>query len=163
MAAEKNEPMASDSETDVPKELPKDSAHGWVVVAASSSSLFLYMGVIYSWGIVQADLAKKSNMSLTALTFVGSLAASFMCSICIPVRKCIQRFGYQKTAFAGALLLGLGEFLSSWVTEHVGALFVTHGVIFGIGGGMTILVRQTYLFSMRLYHLTEVSPVQRRH
>lgn len=142
--SEKSEPVQSDSEAHShPKQPPKDGAHGWIVVAAASSSLFLYMGVIYSWGILQAELNKTSHMSLTSLTFVGSLAASFMCSICIPVRKCIRRFGYQKTAFAGALLLGLGEFLSSWVTDYLGALFVTHGVIFGIGGGLTILVRYT--------------------
>ncbi|KAE8381864.1 hypothetical protein BDV26DRAFT_254769 [Aspergillus bertholletiae] len=52
----------------------------------------------------------------------------------------IRRWGYQRTALVGAVLMGLGEFLASWVTEYVGALFVMHGIIFGIGGGMTILV-----------------------
>ncbi|KAM3506968.1 hypothetical protein MY11210_007341 [Beauveria gryllotalpidicola] len=116
-----------------------DSWRGWIVVAASASALFVFMGVIYSWGILQADLAHKSNMSLTTLTFVGSLATSFMTSICIFVGKAVRRFGYRETAIAGAILLGLGEFASSWVTHHLGALFVTHGVIFGVGGGLTIL------------------------
>ncbi|ATY60992.1 fungal specific transcription factor [Cordyceps militaris] len=116
-----------------------DSWRGWIVVTASASSLFVFMGVIYSWGILQADLAHKSNMSLTTLTFVGSLATSFMTSICIFVGKSVRKFGYRETAIAGAILLGLGEFASSWVTHHLGALFVTHGVIFGVGGGLTIL------------------------
>ncbi|XWW94981.1 hypothetical protein V2A60_002931 [Cordyceps javanica] len=116
-----------------------DGWRGWIVVTASASSLFVFMGVIYSWGILQADLARKSNMSLTTLTFVGSLATSFMTSICIFVGKAVRKFGYRETAIAGALLLGLGEFVSSWVTHHLGALFVTHGVIFGVGGGLTIL------------------------
>jgi len=38
------------------------------------------------------------------------------------------------------VLLGLGEFLSSWFSGHLGALFVTHGILFGVGGGLTILV-----------------------
>lgn len=117
-----------------------DGWRGWIVVTASASSLFVFMGVIYSWGILQANLAHKSNMSLTTLTFVGSLATSFMTSICIFVGKAIRRFGYRQTAIAGAILLGLGEFASSWVTHHLGALFITHGVIFGVGGGLTILV-----------------------
>ncbi|KGQ12468.1 putative transporter MCH4 [Beauveria bassiana D1-5] len=116
-----------------------DGWRGWIVVAASASALFVFMGVIYSWGILQADLARKSNMSLTTLTFVGSLATSFMTSICIFVGKAVRRFGYRETAIAGAIFLGLGEFASSWVTHHLGALFVTHGVIFGVGGGLTIL------------------------
>ncbi|KAJ6785953.1 hypothetical protein PWT90_03903 [Aphanocladium album] len=116
-----------------------DGWRGWIVVAASASSLFVFMGVIYSWGILQANLAHKSNMSLTTLTFVGSLATSFMTSICIFVGKAVRKFGYRETAIAGAILLGLGEFASSWVTHNLGALFVTHGVIFGVGGGLTIL------------------------
>lgn len=124
-----------------------DSWRGWIVVTASASSLFVFMGVIYSWGILQADLAHKSNMSLTTLTFVGSLATSFMTSICIFVGKSVRKFGYRETAIAGAILLGLGEFASSWVTHHLGALFVTHGVIFGVGGGLTILVRRNASFA----------------
>ncbi len=120
-----------------------DGWRGWVVVAASSCSLFTFMGVIYSWGIIQAHLARNSGMSLTSLTFVGSLATSFQTSICIFVGKSVRKFGYRKTAIAGAILLGLGEFASSWVTHHLGALFVTHGVIFGLGGGLTILVSLT--------------------
>ena len=123
-------------------DLQIDSWRGWVVVAASASSLFVFMGVIYSWGILQANLAHNSNMSLTTLTFVGSLATSFMTSICVFVGKAVRKFGYRETAIAGAILLGLGEFASSWVTHNLGALFVTHGVIFGVGGGLTILVRR---------------------
>ncbi|KAJ2982313.1 hypothetical protein NQ176_g1469 [Zarea fungicola] len=116
-----------------------DGWRGWVVVTASALSLFVFMGAIYSWGILQAKLARESNMSLTTLTFVGSLATSFMTSACIFVGKSMRKFGYRETAVAGAVLLGLGEFASSWVTHNLGALFITHGVIFGVGGGLTIL------------------------
>jgi MFS family permease len=117
-----------------------DGWRGWIVVTAAACSLFVFMGVIYSWGIIQTNLARNSDMSLTSLTFVGSLATSFQTSICIFVGKAVRKFGYRRTAIAGALLLGLGEFASSWVTHHLGALFVTHGVMFGVGGGLTILV-----------------------
>ncbi|KAM4068062.1 major facilitator superfamily protein [Hirsutella rhossiliensis] len=116
-----------------------DGWRGWVVVAASSCSVFCYMGVIYSWGILQAEIAQQTTLSLTSLTFVGSLATSFLASISILVGKAIRRYGYGKTAFAGAFLLGLGEFLSSWVVDRLGALVVTHGILFGVGGGLTIL------------------------
>ena len=141
------EPMAvSDEETgsegctELKDEQRYDGWRGWVVVAAASFSLFTFMGVIYSWGIIQARLARDSSMPLTSLTFVGALATSFQPSICIFVGRAVRKFGYRKTALAGAVLMGLGEFASSWVTNHLGALFVTHGVIFGVGGGLTILV-----------------------
>lgn len=132
-----------ESETATPLKNDDDAVdgwRGWVVVAASSCSVFCYMGVIYSWGILQAKIAEQTSLSLTSLTFVGSLATSFMASVSILVGKAIRRFGYRKTAFAGAFLLGLGEFLSSWVVDRLGALFFTHGILFGVGGSLTILV-----------------------
>ncbi|KND88350.1 hypothetical protein TOPH_06919 [Tolypocladium ophioglossoides CBS 100239] len=69
--------------------------------------------------------------SLTSLTFVGSLATSFMASICILVGKAIRRFGYRRTALAGAVMMGLGGVLPSWGVDRLGALFVPHGVLFG--------------------------------
>ncbi|GJN79867.1 hypothetical protein PLIIFM63780_003389 [Purpureocillium lilacinum] len=141
MADEKDASSGTETplESGEPKWQDHDGWRGWIVVAASACSLFIYMGVIYSWGILQSRIADDTGMSLTSLTFVGSLATSFMCSICIFVGKAIRRFGYRRTAMLGALLLGLGEFLSSWFSGHLGALFVTHGILFGVGGGLTIL------------------------
>lgn len=117
-----------------------DSWRGWIVVAAASCSLFIYLGVIYSWGVLAAELVKTTSFSLTTLTFVGSLATSFMVSLSILVGMTIRRLGYQKTAFVGAILMGLGEFLASWVTDHLAGLFICHSVLFGVGGGLTIMV-----------------------
>ncbi|GLI77722.1 hypothetical protein PoHVEF18_006015 [Penicillium ochrochloron] len=116
-----------------------DSWRGWLVVAAASCSLFIYLGVIYSWGVLAAELVKTTSFSLTTLTFVGSLATSFMVSLSILVGMTIRRFGYQKTAFVGAILMGLGEFLASWVTDNLAGLFICHSVLFGVGGGLTIM------------------------
>ncbi|KAG6009869.1 hypothetical protein E4U21_000971 [Claviceps maximensis] len=116
-----------------------DTWRGWIVVTAASCSLFMYMGVIYSWGIIQAKLADTRGYSLTTLTFVGSLAASFMVSLCILVGHMVRKYGYRDVALAGAVFLGLGELLSSWAVSHLWALFITHGILFGVGGGLTIL------------------------
>lgn len=135
---------------DVDKPEPDvDGWRGWVVVAAASCSLFVYMGVVYSWGILQAEIARSTSCSLTSLTFVGSLATSFMASISIFVGVMIRKYGYRNTALAGALLLGLGELLSSCVIGRIGALFVTHGILFGVGGGLTILVCLTAMLPPR--------------
>ncbi|KNG83835.1 monocarboxylate transporter [Aspergillus nomiae NRRL 13137] len=136
-------PITAASEPSQPDHDVMDGWRGWVVVGAASCSLFVYLGIIYSWGVLQVKLLESASSSLTTLTFVGSLATSFMVSSSIPVGLMIRRWGYQRTALAGAVLMGLGEFLASWVTEHVGALFVTHGIIFGVGGGLTILTCST--------------------
>ncbi|KAJ5666987.1 hypothetical protein N7462_011396 [Penicillium macrosclerotiorum] len=116
-----------------------DGWRGWLVVTAASCSLFVYLGIIYSWGVIETELVKSTAFSLTTLTFVGSLATSFMVSISILVGMSIRRFGYRRTAFVGAILMGLGEFLASWVTGSLAGLFICHSVLFGVGGGLTIL------------------------
>lgn len=117
-----------------------DAPAGWIPVAAGALSLFVYLGVIYSWGILQIRLVETTGASLTTLTLVGSLATSFMISVSVPAAAAVRRFGPSTTALVGGCLMGLGEFLASWTTRHVGALFVLHGLVFGVGGGLSIFV-----------------------
>ncbi|CAJ0547089.1 Ff.00g017160.m01.CDS01 [Fusarium sp. VM40] len=126
-----------------PAEVEFDNPRGWIAVAAAACSLFVYLGVIYSWGIMQVRLVEVTGTSLTTLTFVGSLATSFMISLSILSGIAIRKLGYQKTALLGGILMGLGEFLASWTVRHIGALFAFHGVIFGIGGGLSIFACST--------------------
>ena len=134
----------SNSTTSNPPFTP-DTLAGWIPVAAGSLSLFVYLGVIYSWGIMQIRLVGTTGSSLTTLTLVGSLATSFMISVSVPAAAAVRRFGHSTTALAGGCLMGLGEFLASWVTGHAGALFVLHGLVFGAGGGLSIFVSWPYL------------------
>ncbi|KAJ4031236.1 hypothetical protein NW758_012589 [Fusarium oxysporum] len=133
----------SESPTPTQPAVEFDNPKGWIAVAAAACSLFVYLGVIYSWGIMQVRLVEVTGTNLTTLTFVGSLATSFMISLSILSGIAVRKLGYQKTALAGGVLMGLGEFLASWTTKHVGALFVFHGVIFGIGGGLSIFACST--------------------
>ncbi|CCE32124.1 related to protein MCH2 (monocarboxylate permease homolog) [Claviceps purpurea 20.1] len=116
-----------------------DTFRSWIVAIAASVNLFMYMGIIYAWGVLQTKIADSRGYSLTTLTFVGSLATSFMVSLCILVGHLVRRFGYREVALAGAVFLGLGEILSSWVVGHLWALFITHGILFGVGGGLITL------------------------
>lgn len=140
-----------------------DTLRSWIVAIAASVNLFMYMGIIYAWGILQTKIADSRGYSLTTLTFVGSLATSFMVSLCILVGHLVRRFGYREVALAGAVFLGLGEILSSWVVGHLWALFITHGILFGVGGGLITLVRWPFClasclsFSLSLFLLNSSS------
>lgn len=131
---------ASSSNSTHSKDFRHDTWRGWIPVGAAACTLFVYLGVIYSWGIMQIKLVETTSSSLTTLMFVGSLATSFMISISILAGMAVRKIGYQATALAGACLMGLGEFLASWATAHIGALFVLHGLVFGVGGGLSIFV-----------------------
>lgn len=129
-----------------PEEQTYDDRKAWITVAASSLTMFVYLGVIYSWGIMQVRLVETTSSSLTTLTFVGSLGTSFMICFSIVSDKIVCRIGYRMSALIGGFFMGLGEVLASWTTHHVVALFFLHGLVFGLGGGLCVFV-STLFFS----------------
>ncbi|KAK1490883.1 major facilitator superfamily transporter [Colletotrichum cuscutae] len=87
---------------------------------------------------MQVKLVKTTGSSLTTLTFVGSMATSFMICFSIVSDKIISRIGYRLAALIGGFFMGLGEVLASFTTYHVVALFFLHGLVFGLGGGLCV-------------------------
>jgi hypothetical protein len=110
-----------------------DGNYGWVVVFGCSVITFWFVGTCYSWGIIQAALLKQGLSSSTTLSFVGSLTVSFNSTLAIINARVIRRLGARSMALLGVSLLGLGEILSGFLTHHIGGLFVTVGIIMGIG------------------------------
>jgi hypothetical protein len=53
-----------------------DSAEGWKVVVAGASIFFVYLGLVYSYGIVQLHLERKQLANVPTLSFIGSVAVS---------------------------------------------------------------------------------------
>ncbi|KFZ09839.1 hypothetical protein V502_08449 [Pseudogymnoascus sp. VKM F-4520 (FW-2644)] len=94
-----------------------DGGYGWVVVFACSVLCFWFVGTTYSWGVIQAALVKQNLSSPATLSFVGSLTWA----------------GARNTALAGITLFGGGQILSGFTAHSVPGLFVTMGVIMGMG------------------------------
>lgn len=117
-----------------------DKNEGWGSVAAGSAIFFVYLGLIYSYGIVQLHLNEAQLASVSTLAFVGSVGASLSPLTGLVVARIINRIGYRATAFVGSVFLGLGEFTAGWATKSVPALFVTQGFLFGIGCSLLYLV-----------------------
>lgn len=120
-----------------------DTNEGWPVALAGAATFFVYLGLIYSYGIVQLHLAKRQLASVPTLSFIGSVAAAISPLACTIVARIINRIGYRATAITGAFFLGLGEFTAGFSTKSVPAMFITQGVLFGIGGALTFLVCPT--------------------
>ncbi|PIG88151.1 monocarboxylate transporter [Aspergillus arachidicola] len=120
-----------------------DKKEGWPVVAAGSAIFFVYLGLVYSYGIVQLHLADAHLASASTLSFIGSLGAAMSPLMGMIVARIIKRIGYRATAFIGSIFLGLGEFTAGWSTQSVPAMFATQGVLFGTGAAMLFLPAAT--------------------
>lgn len=131
-----------DAEAESPQpSTPWDVKEGWLVVLGGSAIFFVFLGLVYSYGIVQLHLEQRGLAKVSTLSFIGSVSAAISPLTCTVTARIIKRFGYRTTALAGSVLLGLGEFTAGFSTKSVPAMFVTQGFLFGIGAGLLFLVR----------------------
>ncbi|ORY21217.1 major facilitator superfamily domain-containing protein [Naematelia encephala] len=129
-----------------------DGGYGWVVIFSCAVITWWFVGTTYSWGILQASLVEAGLSSSSTLSFVGSLTVTCIAVLAIVNARVIRALGARYTGVLGILLLGLGEVLGGFCTHNVGGLFVTVGIIMGIGSSlcfMTVSVTPAQYFSKK--------------
>ncbi|PWY84805.1 MFS general substrate transporter [Aspergillus heteromorphus CBS 117.55] len=120
-------------------EVPEGGA-GWVVIAGCAVITWWFIGTSYCWGVMQAALVKEGVSSASTLSFVGSLAPACISFLGIPNARVIRQLGTQVSALLGIFLLGLGGILSGFAFKEIGGLFVTAGVVMGVGTSLCFMV-----------------------
>lgn len=76
---------------------------------------------------------EKGLSTPATLSYVGSLAVSLISCMAILNARIIRAIGAQRTTFLGILLLGVSEIISSFTLSNLAGLFITSGVILGLG------------------------------
>ncbi|KAH7930880.1 MFS general substrate transporter [Leucogyrophana mollusca] len=109
-----------------------DGGYGWVI-AAACSVMSMFVGLLYSWGVMQAYLAKQNVASDSTLAFIGSTAVAGVAVFAIISTHLIRIAGTRNASLISCALMTSAQFLSSWITSSIGGLFVTNGVILGLG------------------------------
>ncbi|KXJ89732.1 monocarboxylate permease Mch4 [Microdochium bolleyi] len=123
------------ADADVP-----DGGQGWVVIAGCSVITWWYLGMSYSWGIVQAALVERGLAPASTLSWIGALCVTFNSIGALVWAKFIRKVGTRQAAIFGVLCLGTGSIMSGFCTENVGGLFFTSGVLMGLGTSLTFLL-----------------------
>ena len=113
--------------------LAPDGGYGWVIVCACSVLAFWFVGTSYSWGVLQAALVERHLSAPSTLAFIGSLTATCISLLALVNARIIRVLGARNAGLIGVTLLGGGGILSGFSTGNVGGLFVTTGVIGGVG------------------------------
>jgi hypothetical protein len=110
-----------------------DGGYGWVVVVACSVLTFWFVGTAYSWGVLQAALVEQNVSAPSTLAFIGSLTATCISLLALVNARMIRVLGARNAGLVGVALLGCGGVLSGFSTGNVGGLFVTTGIVEGVG------------------------------
>jgi OFA family oxalate/formate antiporter-like MFS transporter len=113
----------------------------WIVVIGAIL-IQLALGTIYSWGTMTVFVSPYLNLTMgldssiireVTVYIFGVGLLSFAVTM-IFAGKLQQKYGPKKIAILGGVLIGVGVISSAFMTTFIG-LFITYGIIFGVGIG----------------------------
>jgi MFS family permease len=108
--------------------------YGWVIVAACMIIMAMHTGMMYTYGVFFKHLTADFGWSRGATSGVHSVFMVTHGLFAIVMGWLVDRFGPAKVMAAGAFIGGLGLALTSQINA-LWQLYMTYGVIFGIGAG----------------------------
>lgn len=120
-----------------------DGGYGWVIVFSGGVIYWWFMGAVYTWGVMQAALVEEKGYQPATLSFVGSMVPALGATLAIPNATLIRKLGARITALAGMFLLGIGSILAGFAVNSIPGLFMTWGLVCGIGASLCFMVRVT--------------------
>ena len=144
-----------DDVSDSAVETIPDGGYGWMVVFGCSTVTFMINGWSGSWGILQTALFRTypDRASTTSLSFVGSLSIALCVALGLACVRISRLIGARYSMLLGVLMMSFGILFSSFAVNDLGGLFVTAGVLTGLGGSLTYTMSNTLpvqWFSSRL-------------
>ena len=115
----------------------------WFAVAGVC--LQMSLGAAYAWSVFRIPLSREFGWSISQVTLTFTISWFFLgISACVG-GLWMKRVGPRVVAMAGGLLWGGGVFLASFSANKLWWLYLTYGVIGGIGLGTAYIVPITVL------------------
>ncbi|KAM7360938.1 monocarboxylate transporter 10-like protein kar isoform 2-T2 [Cochliomyia hominivorax] len=123
------------------KEPPDGGMRAWLVMVSAFLCNGVIFGIINTYGVIHSLLTDRleeqgDRDASSKAALVGSLTigTTFLLS---PVAGCLtDKIGLRMTTLIGGLLSSGGLLLSSFFTENIGALYITYGLMFGLGAAL---------------------------
>lgn len=115
---------------------PDGGFRAWSIMIGSFLINAILFSVINSYSVVYRDLTGRLKETEEEALFVGSLqmGTTFAMS---PIAGIItNKIGIQKTTFLGGLIASLGLFLSALLAEKGVGLYLTYGLMYGVGASL---------------------------
>jgi MFS transporter, OFA family, oxalate/formate antiporter len=109
-------------------------------IAVAGVFLQLALGAVYAWSVFRVPLAKQFGWSIPEVTLTFTIAifalgfASFFAGLWL------NRVGPRVVAMTGGALYGIGVFLASFSANNLTWLYLSYGLIGGIGLGFGYIV-----------------------
>jgi OFA family oxalate/formate antiporter-like MFS transporter len=109
-------------------------------IATAGVLLQVALGAVYAWSVFRAPLMKQFGWSISEVTLTFTITIFVVGFAAFFGGLWLNRKGPRVVALTGGFLYGLGVFLASFSDHKLWWLYLSYGVIGGIGLGFSYIV-----------------------
>src|SRR4030081_1104395 len=109
-------------------------------IAVAGVLLQVALGAVYAWSVFRAPLTKQFGWSISEVTLTFTISIFMLGVSAFFGGLWLNRRGPRVVAVTGGALYGLGVFLASLSANNLWWLYLSYGVIGGIGLGFAYIV-----------------------
>jgi OFA family oxalate/formate antiporter-like MFS transporter len=110
------------------------------VIAIAGVFLQIALGAVYAWSVFRVPLAKQFGWSISEVTLTFTISIFVLGIAAFFGGLWLNRKGPRTVALTGGTLYGLGVFLASFSAHKLWWLYLSYGLIGGIGLGFGYIV-----------------------
>jgi MFS transporter, OFA family, oxalate/formate antiporter len=115
------------------------STNRWVI-ATAGIFLQIALGAVYAWSVFRIPLARQFGWSIPQVTLTFTISIFVLGVAAFFGGLWLNHHGPRVVALTGGILYGLGVFLASFSAHGLWWLYLSYGVIGGIGLGFGYIV-----------------------
>jgi OFA family oxalate/formate antiporter-like MFS transporter len=110
------------------------------IIAAAGVLMQVALGAVYAWSVFRAPLVKQFGWSISEVTLTFTVSIFVLGISAFLGGLWLNRKGPRVVAITGGILYGLGVFLASFSANKLWWLYLSYGLIGGIGLGLSYIV-----------------------
>src|ERR1700733_5294757 len=109
-------------------------------LAAAGFLMQMALGAVYAWSVFQFPLTKKFNWTIAQVTLTFTVCVFVLGISAFFGGLWLNKKGPRVVALTGGFLYGLGVFLASYTADKLWWIYLSYGLIGGIGLGFGYIV-----------------------
>lgn len=114
--------------------------HNRWTIAFAGVMMQLALGAVYAWSVFRGPLVKQFGWSISEVTLTFTISIFVLGIAAFFGGLWLNRKGPRVVAITGGILYGLGVFLASFSANKLWWLYLSYGLIGGIGLGLSYIV-----------------------